>query len=166
MRNILKYRRDFLLAKLLSKEQILYLLYASIDEVVPRTRITIQHGRCLEELLAVRLAAFTFKSIMRIRRRLALVHKQLLQRIQGEMPLHVFSGIDNTGGERLLVGLTLEDLLFDCAGGDEAVDEAVFLLSVAPDSSQSLLIGGGVPIWVEEDEAICSNKVQAAASGL
>lgn len=63
------------------------------------------------------------------------------------------------------MGLALEDLFLDGAGGDEAVDEAVFFLAVAPYSSQGLLIGGRVPVGIEEDEAVRADEVEATATG-
>jgi len=63
------------------------------------------------------------------------------------MPLDVLSFVDDARGEGLLVGLTLEDLFFDGTGRDEAVDEAVFFLAVAPDSRKGLLVSGRVPVY-------------------
>jgi len=45
------------------------------------------------------------------------------------------------------MGLTLEDLFFDGAGRDEAVDKAVFFLAITPDSGEGLLVSGGVPVY-------------------
>ena len=64
------------------------------------------------------------------------------------------------------MGLTLEDLLFNRASGDEAVDEAVLGLAVTPDTGERLLIGGRVPIGIEEDKAVGANQVQTAATSL
>lgn len=43
--------------------------------------------------------------------------------------------------------LTLEDLFFDGAGRDEAVDKAVFSLAITPDSGEGLLVSGGVLVY-------------------
>lgn len=60
--------------------------------------------------------------------------------------------------------LTLEDFLFDGAGGDEAVDETVFLLAIAPHAGERLLVGGRVPVRVEENKPIGADKVETAAA--
>ena len=60
--------------------------------------------------------------------------------------------------------LALKDLLFDRAGRNEAVDEAVLLLPVTPYSSQGLLVGCWVPVRIKENEAIGANEIETAAS--
>ena len=60
--------------------------------------------------------------------------------------------------------LPLEDFFLDRACRDEAVDEAVFLLTIAPDARQGLLVGCGIPVWIEEHEAVRADEVEAAAA--
>lgn len=61
---------------------------------------------------------------MRLAQRLLVEQEQLAQIVSREVSFCVFLLVDYAGGESLFLGLALEDLLFDCAGGDEAVDEA------------------------------------------
>lgn len=62
------------------------------------------------------------------------------------------------------MGLPLEDLFFDRARRDEAVDEAIFLLPVAPHTRQGLLVGGGIPVRVEKNQAVGADQVEATAA--
>ena len=50
------------------------------------------------------------------------------------MPFYVFDAVDDGRGERLFVGLTLEDFLLNGPRGNEAVDETVLFLPITPDS--------------------------------
>jgi len=55
----------------------------------------------------------------------------------------------------------LKNLLFDRAGGDEAIDETRLLLTITPDTSQSLLIGCWIPICGRKEgreEAVSQTK--------
>jgi len=45
------------------------------------------------------------------------------------------------------VRLTLKDLFFDGASGNEPINETILLLTVSPDSRQSLLICRGIPVY-------------------
>ena len=94
---------------------------------------------------------------MGIAQRILVESKQLPQSVNREVSLGVLFLVNDTGGERLFVGLALEDLLFDRAGGDEPVDEAFFLLPVTPDASEGLLVGGWVPIcrmWLSTSDFV------------
>lgn len=64
------------------------------------------------------------------------------------------------------MALTLEYFFLDGAGGDEAVYKAVLFLSVTPNTGECLLVGSGVPVGVEEDEAVGADEVDAASTGL
>jgi hypothetical protein len=76
-----------------------------------------------------------------------LVHlKEVTEAVEGKVPLDVLGGVDDARAEGLLVGLALEDLLLDGAGGDEAVDEAGLPLSITPHTGKGLLISRGIPI--------------------
>ena len=52
-------------------------------------------------------------------------------------------------GEELLIDLTVIDLLFYGATGDEAVDSHLFLLSYPPCPLSSLHVGGGIPVGIK-----------------
>ena len=134
MRNILENSRNLARTDLLPQQQILNRRHTLIHKMIPRARITVHHGGGLDILLPLGLATFAFKRIVRITRRVTMLLEQLPQTIESKMAFNVLSGIYDTGGERLLVRLPLEYLLFDGACGDEAVHEAVFLLTVSPDS--------------------------------
>jgi hypothetical protein len=97
-----------------------------------------------------------------IAQRVLVESKQLPESVNGEVSLSILLLVDDTGGERLLVGLALEDLLFDRAGGDEPVDKAFFLLPVTPDASKGLLISGWVPIckmWLSISSLVITDEV-------
>lgn len=107
MADILKHRTNNLIRRLLPQQQILYLpqrpCLPIVHEMVPTTRIAIQHRRRLEILFPIRLAALALERVVRIARRAGLELKQLPQGIQCEMALDVLCGVDDAGGERLLV---------------------------------------------------------------
>eukprot|EP00964_Phaeocystis_antarctica_P107733 scaffold72403_cov111-Phaeocystis_antarctica.AAC.3 len=69
-------------------------------------------------------------------------------------------------GEPLLGELPLVGLLLDGARAEEAVDVARLLLTRAPHARESLLVVGGVPVGVEEDEPVGADQVEAAAARL
>ena len=173
MADILKHSTNIIhpLARLLPQQKILNApqrpLLPIIHKMIPRTRIAVQHGGGLEHLPAILLPTpLALERIMRIARRVISELEELAERIEREVALDVLGGVDHTRGQGLLVGLALEDLLFNGAGRDEAVHEAVFLLAVAPYTGQGLLVGGGVPVGVEEDEAVGADEIQTAATGL
>ena len=133
--------------------------------MIPATRVAVQHRGGFPDLPPVRPAAFAAERVVRVGARRRLELEQFAQRVEREVALDVFGRVDDAGREGLLVGLALEDLLLDRAGRDEAVHEAVFLLAVAPDARQGLLVGGRVPVRVEEHEAVRADEVQAASAG-
>ena len=170
MTDILKHGTDGLITRLLPQQQILNAGQRApislIHKVIPAARVAVQHRGGLHPLSAVRLAALALERVVRIARRPGFELEQLPQRIEGEMALDVFGGVDDAGGEGLLVRLALEDFFFNGARGDEAVDETVLFLAVAPHARESLLVGRGVPVRIEEDEPVGADEVEAAAAGL
>ena len=58
--------------------------------------------------------------------------------IRPEMSFDVLLVVDDARAQRLFVGLSLEDFLFDGAGGQKAVDEARLLLAVSPHAGHRL----------------------------
>lgn len=88
-----------------------------------RAGITVQKSRRLHRLLSI-LAPLAFERLVRLANRLFIEQEQLSQRVQGEMTLRVFLFVYDSRRKGLLGRLPLEDLFFDGAGGDEAVDEA------------------------------------------
>lgn len=140
------------------------LLQAVVDKVIPCARITVQKSWRLDGLPAIRLAALALEGVVRVGGRVQPQLKELTQTVQRKVTLDVLGGIDDAGREGLLVRLSLEYLLLDAPGGDEAVHEAcrvsranepegrlkltILLLTVSPDTRQSLLVGGRVPVWV------------------
>lgn len=97
MRDILEHSTNLLLPTLLPQQQILNLLNPAIHKMIPRTRISIQHRRGLEELFSIRLTSLTLEGIMRVTRRLALIHKQLLKRVQCKVSFDVLGTINDAG---------------------------------------------------------------------
>lgn len=51
----------------------------------------------------------------------------------------------------------LINLFFDRPRSKQSIDETILLLSISPYSRQSLLVVGGIPVWVEHDEPIRTN---------
>jgi len=60
----------------------------------------------------------------------------------------------------------LEDFLFNGARRNEAVNKAFFLLTVTPNTGESLLVRGRIPVRVKQDKAIGANKIDTASAGL
>ena len=89
--------------------------------MIPGAGVTIKHRRRLDALLPVRSASFAFKGIMRIGCGVGLKLKEFAKAVEREVTFDVFCRVDDTGGQRLLVRLALEDLLFNGACCDEAV---------------------------------------------
>jgi hypothetical protein len=69
------------------------------------------------------LASPTLKSVVSLAESVLVELEKLSQSIEGEMTFGVFFLVDDRGGQRLLVGLSLEDLLFDRPGRNEAIDK-------------------------------------------
>ena len=170
MADILKNRTDRSGPDLLPQQKILDAgqgpLVALVDEMIPATGVAIQHGGRLEELPAVGFAAFALEGVVGVAGGVRLELEQFAEGIDAEMALDVLGAVDDAGRERLLVALPLEDLLLDRARRDEAVDEAILLLAVAPHARERLLVRGRVPVRVEEDEPVGADEVEAAAAGL
>ena len=104
MTDILEHRADLIttLGCLLSEQKILDLAQwtrrAIVDEVIPCTRISIKHGRRLDDLPAVLLpTALALECVVRVARSVVSVLKQFAQRVEREVALDVFCGVDDTG---------------------------------------------------------------------
>ena len=46
------------------------------------------------------------------------------------------------------------------------IEPTILLLAVTPHTSKSLLIGCRVPIWIEQNQAIGTNEIETATTGL
>lgn len=68
---------------------------------------------------------------MRLTECILVEQEQLPERVDREVALGVFFLVDDTRGQCLFVGLSLEDLLFDGPGADETIDEAYDMRSAA-----------------------------------
>lgn len=107
MADILKHRTNNPIRRLLPQQQILNLPQRArlplIHKMIPTARIAIQHRRRLDVLFPIRFAPLALERVVRIARRAGLELEQLFQRIKREMALDVLCGVDDAGGERLLV---------------------------------------------------------------
>ena len=81
MANILKHRTNSPIRRLLPEQQILNLpqrpFFPIIHEMIPTTRIPIQHRRRLDILLPIRLTPLALERIVRIARRARFELEQL-----------------------------------------------------------------------------------------
>ena len=68
--------------------------------------------------------------------------------------------------QALFAELPLEHLLLDGARGEEAVQVALLLLTVSPAPRGGLLVVGGVPVGVEQDQAVATDEVDPAPASL
>lgn len=106
MTDVLEHRTDILqtIGCLLSKQQILDLAkwatLAIVDKMIPSTRVTVQHGWCLENLPSIFFpTSLALESVMSITCGVVAVLEQLSQRIEREMSFDIFSGVNDTGRE-------------------------------------------------------------------
>lgn len=171
MTNVLEDERYFRFTRLRTEQIIMVVLEFTIRKVIPpntlpsapsplqirkhhvRASITIKQRRTLDRLPPI-LTPLTLERLVRVAHRTLVKGKQLPQRIEGEVPFGIFLLIDDAGRESLLVGLALEDLLFDRPGRDESIDEALFLLTITPYTSQGLLVGGRVPVCEKSPRSV------------
>ena len=86
-----------------------------IRKMIPSTSIPIQQRRRLDGLFAV-LTSLTLKSVVSFAKSALVKLEKLSESVERKMTFSVFFLVDDRGGQRLLVGLPLEDLLFDCPG--------------------------------------------------
>jgi hypothetical protein len=128
-----------------------------------RAGITIEHSWSFDALLAI-LASLALESVMRLAARSLLVIEELTQTISTEMAFCRFVVVDHTRRKSLFVSLSLEDLFLQSSSSYEAIDETVLLLPVSPHSSESLLVGSWIPVWVEEHKPICADEIDTASS--
>jgi len=114
-------------------------------------------------------AALALESFVRLALRVFIEQKQFSKGIVRKVTLCVFLLVDNRRGKGLLGCLTLKYLFFYCARGYETIDKACadvveqttmstdtrweratlhtfFLLAIAPDTRQSLLVCCRIPI--------------------
>ena len=67
--------------------------------------------------------------------------------------------------ETFLAELSLNNLLLDGTGPHEPIDITSLELTLSPDAPCSLLITCRIPIWIEENQSICSDKIDSATTG-
>ena len=77
-----------------------------------------------------------------------------------KMPLSVQVIINYARRKGLFVRLPLQNFFFDGTGSNETIHKTSFLLTVAPNTGQSLLIRSRIPVGIKEHETICTNKIQ------
>jgi len=65
-----------------------------------------------------------FKSVMGFAKCVLIELEKLSESVQRKVPFGVFLFVNDCGGQRLFVGLALEDLFFDRSCRDEAIDKA------------------------------------------
>lgn len=87
-----------------------------------RAGISIQQCLGLHRLPAV-LTPLTLERLVGLTQRVFVEQEQLAQRVQGKVTLDVLFLVYDGRGKRLLVRLSLEDLLFDRSCGYKAVHE-------------------------------------------
>lgn len=101
MTNVLEDGANSRITRLLPEQQILNLAQGAsltiINEMIPTTRIPVQHRLSLENLFPIRFTALTLERIMRIARRVRFELKQLTQGVEREMPFDILGRVDNTG---------------------------------------------------------------------
>jgi len=90
--------------------------------MVPSTRISIQQRRRFDSLSPI-LAPLAFKSIVGFAKSVLVELKELPESINREVPFGVFFLVDDSGGQGLFIGLSLEDFLFDCSGRNETINK-------------------------------------------
>ena len=90
--------------------------------MVPSARISIQESRGFDGLSPV-LASLAFEGIVGLAKRVLVELEKLSQRIDREVTFGILFLVDNGRGQGLLVGLSLEDLLFDCSCRNEAINK-------------------------------------------
>ena len=133
-----------------------------------RAGVTIKYDWSFNDLFAV-FATLAFESFVCLAVSVFIEQKQLSKGIDRKVTLCVFLLIDYGRGKGLLGRLTLKYLFFYCARGYETIDKACvdvveqttmstgarcewailhtfFLLSIAPDARQSLLVCCRIPI--------------------
>lgn len=102
MTDILKHSTDRLIRRLLPQQQILNLPQRAclpiVHKMIPSARVAIKHRRSFHILLAIGLTPITLEAVMGIARCARLVLKELLERIQREMPFDIFSRVNDARG--------------------------------------------------------------------
>lgn len=106
MTDVLKHGTDIfqIICRLLSEKQILNLpqwtILTIVDKVIPSTRVTIQHGRRLDDLSPVFLPTpLALERIVGVARCVVTILEELTERVKTEVALNVFCRVDNTRGE-------------------------------------------------------------------
>lgn len=92
------------------------------EDLYVRAGISVQQCLGLHRLPTV-LTPLTLERLVGLTQRVFIKQEQLAQRVQGKVTLDVLLLVYDGGGKRLLVRLSLEDLLFDRSGGYKAVHE-------------------------------------------
>mmetsp|Transcript_22767 Transcript_22767/g.54475 ORF Transcript_22767/g.54475 Transcript_22767/m.54475 type:complete len:263 (-) Transcript_22767:424-1212(-) len=116
--------------------------------------------------LRLRLAArLVGQLLVQVRRAVFMKRKEVAQ-LLGRHRARLDLLVGRDAGETLLAQLPLEDLLLDRAGAQHAVDVHALLLAIPPHARRRLLVVGGVPVRIEEDEPVGADQVEAAAARL
>jgi len=110
--------------------------------------------------------ALATEKIVRITSSVLAEVEQRLEFLTGEVLLRILLHIDDVGGQPFLGDLALVDLFFDGARAEEAVEEALLLLTISPDTAHGLGVVGGVPVRIEQNEAVGADEVQADTTSL
>lgn len=78
-----------------------------------RARVSVKKSRRLDHLLAL-AASFALEVVVGVALGVRVEEEELSKVVEGEVSFRRFCAVvDDAGGERLLVGLSLEDLLLD-----------------------------------------------------
>src|SRR3989338_135122 len=102
--------------------------------------------------------ATTAHQIVSVRNNSLVERKEILQVFFGET-LGGDTVVDDGLGQGVFGHLPLEDLLVDGAGGEQTVDPGDLGLPVAPDACHGLVVGGGGPVGIEEDQPVGTHQV-------
>ena len=78
---------------------------------------------------------------MRLAKCIFVEQEQFPESVEGEVPLDIFLLVHDSRRERLLVGLSLEDLLLDGTCGDKPIDEACCEGRQREDTSKTSIYG-------------------------
>ena len=93
-----------------------------------------------------------------------MVLEQLLKLPRSKVALRIVR-VDDTAAEAQFVDLAVEDDLLHGAVGNEAVNVALALLTIAVNAADGLLVVRGVPGRVEDDDAVGSSQRDAKGAG-
>lgn len=95
-----------------------------------------------------------------------LVHKKLGELACGKVPLRIFR-INDAAAESQLADLAVEDDFLHGAGRHEAIDIALFGLSISVNAAHSLLVVRWIPRCIQNDDSVSCRQgdSQGASAG-